>query len=103
MSEHTVTTTLSIVLRFTNPFSIVKKDKLYSLSSGAASPLNIEIDVLQAGLKGQREKEKLIHERLQIASSVDKIARDVYITYNYLGINNVDEGRALMQQKNGWR
>ena len=49
MSEHTVTTTLSIVLRFTNPFSIVEKDKLYSISSGAASALDTEIDVLQAG------------------------------------------------------
>ena len=72
-SELTISNTLSAILSFINPFFIVEKDKLFSLSSGAAVTSNIENDLLQAELSGQREKEKFINESFQNISSDGKL------------------------------
>ena len=47
-----------------NPFETSDKTKLYNLASGAPVPLNVEIDLMQAEVKGNNQKNKFIQIRL---------------------------------------
>ena len=48
-----------------DPFQIVMDDKLYCISSGAAVPLNIESDIMNAELSGTAAKEAFISGSLR--------------------------------------
>ena len=63
-SERKVQQTMEAVNSFINPFDVPDKDKLYSLSSGAAAPPHVEAYVMtdRAGIEA---KEVFIRERLQ--------------------------------------
>ena len=43
--EEAIQHILTAVRNFTNPFTIVDKDKVYSLASSAAIPMDVEMDV----------------------------------------------------------
>ncbi|MEW8548338.1 MAG: hypothetical protein AB2693_32950, partial [Candidatus Thiodiazotropha sp.] len=62
--ERLVSRTVDAIKSFMNPFDIEDENKLYCLSSGAASPTAIEADVLYAEQVGKEAKEKFIMERL---------------------------------------
>ena len=47
---------------FTNPFSILDKDHLYSLASGVPVSIEVEIDVLRAEALGKEAKEAFIQD-----------------------------------------
>jgi hypothetical protein len=68
-SEEAVQRTISAIRNFTNPFSLVDKDHLYSLSSGAPASLEVEIDVLRAEAAGKEAKEAFIRDRFVNGSS----------------------------------
>lgn len=63
-SEEAVQRTISAIRNFTNPFSLVDKDHLYSIASGAPVPQEVEFDVLRAETIGKEAKETFIKERL---------------------------------------
>lgn len=54
--EEAVLRVIDAVRSFTNPFTIVDKDRLYCVASGAPVPLDVEIDVLQAETVGRSAK-----------------------------------------------
>lgn len=62
-SELAVQRTITAIGNFTNPFSVVDKDHLYSLASGARVSPEIENDVLRAETAGKEAKELFIRER----------------------------------------
>lgn len=62
-SEDAVQRTISAIRNFTNPFSLVDKDHLYSLASGAPVPSEAEHDVLHAETTGKEAKETFIKDR----------------------------------------
>ena len=62
--ERLVSRTVDAIKSFMNPFDIEDENKLYCLSSGAASSTVIETDVLHAEQFGKEAKEKFILERL---------------------------------------
>jgi len=68
-SEEAVQRTMSAIRNFTNPFSLVDKDHLYSIASGAPVPPEAEIDVLRAEAVGKEAKETFIRERFVNGSS----------------------------------
>ena len=51
---------MNAIESFTNPFS-VEQGKLINLSSGAAVPAEVEVDVLRADKVGNEEKETLVY------------------------------------------
>ena len=55
-SEQAVERVVDAVKNFTNPFTIVDKERLYCLASGAPVPLDVETDVLQAEAIGKDAK-----------------------------------------------
>ena len=57
-------------INFTNPFEVADKIKLYKLASGAPIPPDVEIDVLQAEIKGKNKKDELIRVRLASDRSI---------------------------------
>ena len=59
-SEDAVQRTISAIRNFTNPFSLVDKDHLYSLASGAPVSPVVELDVLRAEAAGKEAKEILL-------------------------------------------
>ena len=59
-SEDAVQRTISAIRNFTNPFSLVDKDHLYSLASGAPVSQEVELDVLRAEAAGKEAKELLL-------------------------------------------
>lgn len=62
--EEAVQRVLGAVSNFINPFTLVDKDKLYCLASGAPAPIEVEMDVLQAETVGNVAKADFI-ERLK--------------------------------------
>lgn len=68
-SEAAVQRTISAICNFTNPFSLVDKDHLYSLASGAPASLEVELDVLNAEAAGKEAKEAFIRDRFVNGSS----------------------------------
>ncbi|KAK3700755.1 hypothetical protein QZH41_010937 [Actinostola sp. cb2023] len=68
-SEEAVQRTMSAIRNFTNPFSLVDKDHLYSIASGAPVPPEAEMDVLRAEAVGKEAKETFIRERFVNGSS----------------------------------
>ena len=64
-SEEAVQRTITAIRSFTDPFSIMDKDRLYSLASGAPSSSKVESDVLRAEALGKELKNDFIRERLQ--------------------------------------
>ena len=48
-----------------DPFQVEADDKLYCISSGAAVPLNIESDIMNAALSDTAAKEPFISGRLR--------------------------------------
>ena len=56
---------------FTNPFELAHKSKLYNLVSGAPVPPDVEIDVMQAEIKGQNKKDEFIWISLTSGRSAD--------------------------------
>lgn len=54
---------ISAIRNFTNPFSWVDKDHLYSLASGAPASPEMELDVLHAEAAGKEAKEVFIRDR----------------------------------------
>ncbi len=72
---------------FTNPFKIPgaanpEDDRLYTLHSGAAVPLAVELDVMRAEQLGQQKKLQFINERLKdrTRSFFDPIPRNKLLT-----------------------
>ncbi|XP_063959228.1 uncharacterized protein LOC135154916 [Lytechinus pictus] len=63
-SEDNVQRTISAIHNFVNPFSLVDKDHLYNIASGAPVSAEIEFDVLRAESAGKEAKEAFIKERL---------------------------------------
>ena len=68
-SEDVVQRTISAIRNFTNPFSIVDKDHLYSLASIAPVSSEVELDVLRAEEVGQEVKELFMRDRFMNGSS----------------------------------
>ena len=62
--EDAVQRVLTAVNNFTNPFTVVDQEKLYSMASGAPVSLDVEKDVLQAESVGKTAKADFI-KRLQ--------------------------------------
>jgi len=59
-SEDASQCTTSAIYNFTNPFSLVDKDHLYSLASGAPVSSEVELDVYHAEAAGKEVKEMFI-------------------------------------------
>ena len=57
--------TAEAIQNFMDPFQVEVDDKLYCISSGAAVPLNIESDIMNAELYGTAAKEAFISGRLR--------------------------------------
>ena len=68
-SEERVQRTISAIRNFTNPFSSVDKDCLYSQASGAPVSPEVELDVLRAEATGKEAKDAFIKDRLINGSS----------------------------------
>ena len=68
-SEEAVQRTISAIRNFTNPFSLVDKEHLYSLASGAPASPDVEFDVLRAEAAGKKSKEAFIQDRFVSGSS----------------------------------
>ena len=68
-SEQAVQRTISAIRNFTNPFTLVDKGHLYSLSSGAPVSPEVELDVLRAEATGKEAKDVFIRDRLVNGSS----------------------------------
>ncbi len=86
-SEEAVQQTISAIQCFTNPFKIPgaanpEDDRLYTLHSGAAVPLAVELDVMHAEQLGQQKKLQFINERLKdrTRSFFDPIPRNKLLT-----------------------
>ncbi len=67
-SEEAVKRTITAIRNFTNPFTLVDKDHLYSLASGAPASPEVEFDVLRAEQAGKEAKEAFIKDRFMINS-----------------------------------
>ena len=65
-------------INFTNPFEVADKIKLYKLASGAPIPPDVEIDVLQAEIKGKNKKDELIRVRLASDRSIVLFFEPIY-------------------------
>ncbi|XP_072029165.1 uncharacterized protein [Amphiura filiformis] len=63
-SEDAVQRTITAIRNFVNPFSLVDKDRLYILASGAPVSPEVEFDVLRAEAVGKEAKEAFIQDRL---------------------------------------
>ena len=50
--EDSVLRVLAAVRNFTNPFTVADKNRLYSLTSSAPVPMEVEMDVLRAEALG---------------------------------------------------
>ena len=61
-SDETVQRTISAIRNFTNPFSLVDKNRLYSLASGAPVSPEVELDVLRAEETGKEAKDAFIKD-----------------------------------------
>ena len=59
-SEEAMHRTIAVIQSFTNPFTIPDKDRLYSLASGAPTPLEVEIYIFRAEDAGNASKKALI-------------------------------------------
>ena len=57
------TWSISAIRNFTNPFSLVDQDHLYSLASGDPVSSEVELDVLRAETVGKEAKELFIRDR----------------------------------------
>ena len=68
-SEETVQHTISAIRNLTNPFSLVDKDRLYSLASGAPVSPEVELDVLRAEAAGKEARDAFIKDRFINGSS----------------------------------
>ena len=62
-SEDAFQRTISAIRNLTNLFSLVDKDHLYSLASGAPLSPEVELDVLCAEAAGKEAKELFIRDR----------------------------------------
>ena len=63
-SERQVLRTVAAIKSFNDPFSILEKDTLYCISSGAPASADVESDVLRAETAGFQAREEFIQERL---------------------------------------
>ena len=68
-SEEAVQHTISAIQNFTNPFSLVDKEHLYSLASGAPASAEVEFDVLHAEAAGKESKRAFIQDHFVSGSS----------------------------------
>ena len=68
-SEDAVKCTITAIRNFTNPFSIVDKDHIYSLASGAPASSEVEFDVLHAEAAGKEAREMFIRDCFVSGSS----------------------------------
>lgn len=68
-SEEAVQRTISAIQNFTNPFSLIDKDHLYNLASGAPVSPEVEYDVLRAEAVGKESKHDFIQGRFVNGSS----------------------------------
>lgn len=68
-SEEAVQRTISAIRNFTNPFSVVDKEHLYNLASGAPVSPEVEFDVLRAEAAGKESKDAFIRDRFVSGSS----------------------------------
>ena len=64
-SEKAAFATVEAIQNFMDPFQVEVDDKLYCIASGAAVPLNIESDIMNAELSGSAAKEAFISGRLR--------------------------------------
>ena len=64
-SEKAAFATVEAIQNFMDLFQVEMDDKLYRISSGAAVPLNIESDIMNAELSGTAAKEPFISGRLR--------------------------------------
>ena len=64
-SETAVHRAIDSIQSFSNPFTIPDKDKLYSLSSGAAASPEVERNVLRAETVGKTAKQDFIDSRFK--------------------------------------
>ena len=62
-SEEAVQRVITAIKNFMNPFEAPDKNRLYTLSSGAPVPPDMEDHVLRAEEYGKADKEKFLHER----------------------------------------
>ena len=67
--EKLVNKTVDAVKSFLNPFDVPEETKFYCLSSGAATPSEIEIDVLRAETAVDRQRSSLFNLQLTIRGS----------------------------------
>ena len=62
---------MAAIRNFTNPFEVPDKNKLYNLAAGAPVPLDVEIDVMKAEVKGKNQKDAFIRDRLATGCSAE--------------------------------
>ena len=70
ISEKAVQCTISAIRNFTNPFSLLDKDHLYRLASGASVSAEVEYDVFRPEAAGKKAKEAFIRDRFVNGSDV---------------------------------
>lgn len=68
-SEEAIQRTISAIRNFTNPFSLVDKEHLYNLASGAPASPKVEFGVLHAEAAGKESKEAFIQDGFVSGSS----------------------------------
>ena len=64
--EKLVNKTVDAIKSFLNPFDVPEETKLYCLSSGAATSLDIEIDIIRAEKADEEAKKQFISEGLEM-------------------------------------
>ena len=70
-SEKALIRLMTAIRKFTSPFEVADKWKLCNLASGASVPPNVDIDVMQAEIKGKSQKDDFILVRLNSGHSTD--------------------------------
>lgn len=75
--EEAVQRTITTILSFTNPFTIIDKERLYNLSSGAPISQEVEADILEAEVVGKAAKEAFIRDRFQTGLSESRFFEPV--------------------------
>ena len=63
-SEEATNAVMNAIRSFTNPFDVDNKEVLYCLSSGAPAPKDVEEDLLNADLIGQKAYQTFVSDRL---------------------------------------
>ena len=69
-SEKAVQRTISAIRNFTNPLSLLDKDPLYSLASGASVSAEVDFHLFRTEAAGKDAKEAFIRDRFVNGSAV---------------------------------